>query len=121
MASENKMNSDYEVKLEKKDQIEAKALLKGATTLVAALAWNDAAKRIIEYLFPMTLNKDNAFNAALATIIYAVFITIFIIIVITSYNILNEKLQKNRIEKMKKRIMLQNDKQHLKLNEKFKI
>ena len=87
---------------EKRHHIEGRDLLRGATTFVAALAWNDAAKRVIEYLFPMTLNKDNAFNAALATIIYAIFVTIFIVIVITTYNIVHEQLKKNK-ERIKKK------------------
>ena len=45
-----------------------------ALGLVAGLAWNDAIKSIIEYLFP--LSKDTV----LAKLIYAVLLTVVIVI-----------------------------------------
>jgi|SRR3989344_7755986 len=50
----------------------------GALGLVAGLAWNDAIKSLIEYLFPL------AKNTLLAKFTYAVLMT-FIIGVIASY------------------------------------
>ncbi len=50
----------------------------GALGLVAGLAWNDAIKSLIEYLFPLSK------NTLLAKFIYAVLMT-FIIGIIASY------------------------------------
>jgi len=50
----------------------------GALGLVAGLAWNDAIKALIEYLFPL------AKNTLLAKFIYAILMT-FIIGIVASY------------------------------------
>ena len=67
--------------------IEAHTLLNGALTIVAALAWNDAAKKTIDYLFPRT-DAGGPYHAALSTLVYAIFITLFVIVVIASFNTL---------------------------------
>lgn len=67
--------------------IEAHTLLNGALTIVAALAWNDAAKKVIDYLFPRT-DAGGPYHAALSTLVYAIFITLFVIVVIASFNTL---------------------------------
>ncbi len=50
----------------------------GALGLVAGLAWNDAIKALIEYLFPL------AKNTLLAKFIYAILMT-FVIGIVASY------------------------------------
>ncbi len=52
----------------------------GALSLVAGLAWNDAVKTIIEYIFP--LDK----NSMWIKLIYAVILTVIIILVTISLN-----------------------------------
>ena len=52
--------------------------LVGAFGLVAGLAWNDAIKSLIEYLFPL---KQNSVAAKFA---YAIAIT-FVLVVVTMY------------------------------------
>ncbi|MEK7090715.1 MAG: DUF5654 family protein [Patescibacteria group bacterium] len=49
--------------------------LTAAFGLVAGLAWNDAVKALIEYLFP--LNQDSV----LAKLIYAVLVTVILVLV----------------------------------------
>ena len=67
---------------------EAKNQVKGyiiaAFGLVAALAWNDAVKSLIEYFFP---NKD---NSILLKFIYALALTV-VIIVLTKLALKPEK------------------------------
>ena len=60
-----------------------------ALGLVAALAWNDAIKSLIEYFFP--LNK----NTVLIKFIYAILIT-FIVVIISIYltKLLSDKNEK---------------------------
>ena len=49
--------------------------LTAAFGLVAGLAWNDAVKALIEYLFPV--NQDSG----LAKLIYAVLVTVILVLV----------------------------------------
>jgi len=69
-------NGSKEIKKEIKQRVSGYIL--AAFGLVAALAWNDAIKSLIEYFFP--LNK----NTVLIKFIYAVLIT-FIIVIISIY------------------------------------
>jgi len=69
-------NRSKEIKREIRQKISGYIL--AAFGLVAALAWNDAIKSLIEYFFP--LNK----NTVLLKFIYAVLIT-FIIVIISIY------------------------------------
>lgn len=50
----------------------------GALSFVAGLAWNDAIKSVIEYVFP--LNKDSMW----IKLVYAVILTVIIILVTIS-------------------------------------
>lgn len=65
--------------------IQSKDLLEGAVTLVAALAWNEAAKKTIEHLFPVAEDDDR--GRAVATFVYAMFVTILILCLVEAYNI----------------------------------
>ena len=76
------------IEMEKELGREAKDKAKGyviaAFGLVAALAWNDAVKSLIEYFFP---NKD---NSILLKFIYALALTV-VIIVLTKLALKPEK------------------------------
>lgn len=65
--------------------IDARSVLKGGAIIVVALAWNEAAKDVIKYLFPRASNNDGFANA-IATLVYAIFVTLLVIIVISGYN-----------------------------------
>ncbi len=80
-------NGSKEIKKEIKQRVSGYVL--AAFGLVAALAWNDAIKSLIEYFFP--LNK----NTVLIKFIYAVLIT-FIIVIISIYltKLLSDKNEK---------------------------
>ena len=69
-------NGSKEIKREIRQRTSGYIL--AAFGLVAALAWNDAIKALIEYFFP--LNK----NTVLIKFIYAVLIT-FIVVIISIY------------------------------------
>ena len=80
-------NGSKEIKKEIKQRVSGYIL--AAFGLVAALAWNDAIKSLIEYFFP--LNK----NTVLIKFLYAVLIT-FIMVIISIYltKLLSDKNEK---------------------------
>ncbi len=80
-------NGSKEIKKEIKQRVSGYIL--AAFGLVAALAWNDAIKSLIEYFFP--LNK----NTILIKFLYAVLIT-FIMVIISIYltKLLSDKNEK---------------------------
>jgi hypothetical protein len=59
------------------------AIASGAMTLVGALAWNTVAREVVELIVPHSGNK---ISQLFATIAYAVFVTIVIIVLIYSGN-----------------------------------
>ena len=69
--------------------ITTKSLLRGTTVLVAALAWNEAAKAIVDYIVPIDRANDNKRIRMLANVAYAAIVTIFIIFLIYSFNRIN--------------------------------
>lgn len=82
--------------------IEKRDLLKGASTLVAALAWNEAAKKIIDYAYPTHLSGDKVSDeeyearkaTMFATIIYASVVTVAIMVLISLFNYVSVKVEK---------------------------
>lgn len=60
-------------------------LIFGAFSLVAALAWNDAIRSLIEVIYPSSQNGLSA------KFIYALIITIVVVIVSIVVSILNEE------------------------------
>ena len=80
-------NGSKEIKKEIKQRVSGYIL--AVFGLVAALAWNDAIKSLIEYFFP--LNK----NTVLIKFLYAVLIT-FIMVIISIYltKLLSDKNEK---------------------------
>ena len=62
--------------------ININAVIAGALGFVVALAWNDAVNKSIKSFFPIRHENE----IAKVTIIYAIFITIFVIIVIYVIN-----------------------------------
>lgn len=72
--------------------IETRTLLKSAAALIAALAWNDAAKSIIDYLFPLG-TEGSKHGMMVATIIYALFVTMLIIVIIAIFNYTTVKVK----------------------------
>lgn len=75
-------------------EISTISLLKGALTFTTALAWNQSAKNIIDSIFPVKDEKNT-----MAQLIYALLITLIIIIVIQIFNYMNDKLNcvKNKL------------------------
>jgi len=69
-------NKGEEIKKEIREKISTYIL--AAFGLVAALAWNDAIKGLIEYFFPISK------NTVLAKFIYAILIT-FVVVIISIY------------------------------------
>ena len=62
--------------------INVNAVIAGALAFTIALAWNDAVNKSIKSFFPIRHEND----IAKVTLIYAIFITIFVIIVIYLIN-----------------------------------
>lgn len=84
--------------------IEKRDLLKGAITLVVALAWNEAAKTTINYAFPLDKPNDdpatdktdarkNAMGTMFATLIYATVVTILILCIVALFNYTVTKIE----------------------------
>lgn len=66
--------------------ITTRGLLKGATVLVAALAWNEAAKSTVDYIVPLKRDHEDKAKRMLANIVYATIVTIMIIMIIFLFN-----------------------------------
>lgn len=71
--------------------IDGRSLIKGSAVLIVALAWNEAAKKFIDYLFPLD-KGDSLYTSMVATIVYAVFVSIMVVLIIAVYNYTNVKL-----------------------------
>lgn len=80
--------------------LDTRTILKGALVLVAALAWNDAAKKTIDYLFPIERDSGGK-SAAIAMVVYAIFVTLLIIVIITIYNYTTVRLASDSFTKRK--------------------
>lgn len=78
------------LKIEMEARKQLLAYIVGAFSFIAGLAWNDAIKGVIENYFP--LGEDNL----LAKIIYAILITLFVVLVTI---ILSRLLKAKEIEK----------------------
>lgn len=91
MENLNPMEKFKQEESEIRKQIKERTLsyMVAALGLVAGLAWNEAIKSLIDYLFPLSR------NSVWAKLIYAVFITI-VIVLITVYlmRFLNKKENK---------------------------
>ena len=61
-----------------------------ALALVAGLAWNEAIKALIEYLFPISQ------NTLLAKLFYAVIMTIIVVFGVYILNLVQGKDEKNK-------------------------
>ena len=90
--------------------ISTSKLIEGALTLTAALAWNEAAKAIVDKVAPMSIItsnmekdtaakiiKDNKTRKMIGTIIYAILITIFIVIVFSVYKYSAQKINETSL------------------------
>ncbi len=66
--------------------ITTRGLLKGATVLVAALAWNEAAKSTVDYIVPLDRDHKDKSKRMLANIVYATIVTVLIILIIYMFN-----------------------------------
>lgn len=62
------------------NEISIKSVIEGSSILIVGLAWNTTVKEIIERSFPDKKNTIKGF------LIYAICITILVIIIIGSYN-----------------------------------
>jgi len=79
---------------EPRSQIKGKDLLQGALILTTALAWNETAKKFIEYVLPIDESGKRKHKFQM-TIIYALFVTMIIVLVIITYNYVNAKVNIN--------------------------
>ena len=66
------------------------AFATGSATLIAALAWNEAAKKSIAYYFPM----DDK-NSVMATIIYALILTFIVVLILIVIDHLSNRLKES--------------------------
>lgn len=64
--------------------IKAYSIIKGATVLVAALSWNEFAKKFISFLYPVS--EEHRGKTVVATLLYAVFVTITVMLVVFLFN-----------------------------------
>jgi|SRR6185369_13482879 len=71
--------------------ITTRGLLKGATVLVAALAWNEAAKSAVDYIVPLDRDHQDKSKRMIANIVYAAIVTVLIIIIIFVFNVANSR------------------------------
>ena len=69
--------------------ITTKGLLKGATILVAALAWNEAAKSAVDYIVPLDRDHQDKSKRMIANVVYAAIVTVLIILIIFLFNKVN--------------------------------
>lgn len=60
--------------------INSKKLVQGAVVLMVALAWSETAKKFIDYIIP---NPKGEF---IMTLIYAIFITLVLALIVAMYN-----------------------------------
>lgn len=88
MILEKKANNESDNNLKKEIKIKTIGYITAALGLVAGLAWNDAIKSLIENIFPVA--KSNLW----AKFIYAIIITILVVIV--SVNLLKISNKKDR-------------------------
>lgn len=77
--------------------ITTRGLLKGATVLVAALAWNEAAKSAVDYIVPLDRDHQDKSKRMIANIVYAAIVTVLIIIIIFVFNAANSVNYSNSI------------------------
>jgi len=91
---QNRLRSEIK---EIKDEIRRKIVtyLVAAFSVVAGLAWNEAMKELLEYLFP------GSKNSVLAKFLYAFFVT-FIVVVLSVYVV--RLIKKEEIEEAEKKI-----------------
>ena len=75
--NKNNLNTLKQESEKLRGQIKSQAIcyIMAAFGLVAGLAWNEAIKSVIEYLFPITQ------NTLLAKFVYAVLMTVIVVIV----------------------------------------
>ncbi len=80
---------DEKEKIEREIKKKILTYILGALGLVAALAWNDAIKGLIEYFYP----QEN--NTVAAKLVYALIITIVVIL----SSLIANKILKNKKQK----------------------
>ena len=74
-------------------EVNTSSLVAGALTLTAALAWNEAAKAGIQTLYPQP--TKGSFKAML---VYAVIVTLMIILVFHVIKLLTKKINNTRVK-----------------------
>ena len=78
--------------------IDKTSLVSGAVTLVGALAWNEVAKKFINYVYPVDSTNSQK-HILFATLIYAIFVTITLLCVVEVYNVASCGLRKHKLLK----------------------
>ena len=74
-----------------KSKIHPKNVLKGAAILTTALAWNSFAEKFIDYLYP--INKQEQGKSAVASLLYAVFVTLILVTIVLLWNLTADRIQ----------------------------
>lgn len=64
------------------DRLDTSEIATGALIFTVAIAWNNATRSIIDHMYPKTDTKSHI----AAQLIYAILITIIVIIIMYSYN-----------------------------------
>ena len=62
------------------------SLIEGAFSLTAALAWNEAAKSIVNRVVPIKDGEQDPAKKMKASIIYAILVTLFVVFMFIIYN-----------------------------------
>jgi hypothetical protein len=62
------------------------SLIEGAFSLTAALAWNEAAKSIVNRVVPIKDGEQDPNKKMKASIIYAILVTLFVVVMFVIYN-----------------------------------
>lgn len=62
------------------------SLIEGAFSLTAALAWNEAAKSIVNRVVPIKDGEPDPTKKMKASIIYAILVTLFVVVMFVVYN-----------------------------------
>lgn len=77
--------------------IDKKALVSGAVTLIGALAWNEVAKKFINYVYPVDSTNSQK-HILLATLIYAIFVTITLLCIVEIYNVASCTIRRHKVK-----------------------
>jgi len=79
----------------KTPNIQPRTIVKGVTVLVAALSWNECARRLIDVVYPAASDPRSRF---LSTLMYALTVTMFVVLIIAVYNAGADHVERRRVK-----------------------